>query len=38
MIRLLRKLFGRRKKSYVTPPIWPYKQSKRKMKGSWEIK
>jgi len=40
MIRLLRKLFGKRTKKVkpVVPPFWPYKQSKRKMKGTWEIK
>ena len=40
MLKLLRKLFGRKKKAYVTPPIWPYKQPKlkRKIKGEWEIK
>lgn len=40
MIRLLKKLFGikTRKAKPVVPPFWPYKQSKRKIKGEWEIK
>lgn len=44
MVKLLRKLFGRKKKTYVTPPIWPYnvktkkvKTKKVKITGDWEI-
>ena len=44
MIKLLRKLFARKKKPYVTPPIWPYNVKPKKVKikkvkitGEWEI-
>ena len=42
MLRMLIKLFSRKKNGYVTPPFYPYKQSKVKRKskltGEWEIK
>ena len=44
MLKLIKKLFGRKKKTYVTPPIWPYnvktkkvKTKKVKIAGEWEI-
>jgi hypothetical protein len=45
MLRMLIKLFSRPKKGYVTPPFYPYKQSKLsklkrkpKITGEWETK
>lgn len=45
MLRMLIKLFSRKRKAYVTPPFYPYKQSKLsklkrkpKITGEWETK
>jgi hypothetical protein len=44
MLRMLIKVFSRKRKAYVTPPIWPYnvkpkkiKTKKVKITGEWEI-
>ena len=44
MLRMLIKLLGRKKKAYVTPPVWPYNHKPSKLKrkpkitGEWETK